>query len=229
MGCGVSASFFPVLGVEPILGHSFTEDDDRTGTSVVIITFDLWRRRFGEDATILGRTIRLSDTPYELIGVMPRTFIFRTRDVDYWVPIHLSPAQAADRGSHNLGRRTAESWRQPWGCTRRHDARCADAPAAISGDQRSRRHQARACGCRPHRQHQSRIRNTYGRHRRGSSNRLRQSRQPAPVARGKPPIAAGGPRVARRDARGTCPTDGSRGTGAITRGRRDGPCLGRQA
>jgi predicted permease len=102
LGNRVSASFFHVLGVEPMIGHSFTEEDDRTGAAVVIISADLWRRRFGEDPRILGRTIRLSDNPYEVIGVMPRPFVFRTRDVDYWIPIHLSPAQATDRGSHNL-------------------------------------------------------------------------------------------------------------------------------
>jgi putative ABC transport system permease protein len=102
LGRRTTANFFSVLGVSPQRGRTFTEEEDRSGAPVVIISHGLWQRRFGGDAAIIGRTILMNDNRYEVIGVMPRSFVFRNREVDYWTPIHLSPEQAADRGSHYL-------------------------------------------------------------------------------------------------------------------------------
>jgi predicted permease len=102
LGRRTTANFFSVLGVSPQRGRTFTEEEDRTGAPVVIISHGLWQRRFGGDPSIVGRTILMNDNRYEVIGVMPRSFVFRNREIDYWTPINLSPAQAADRGSHYL-------------------------------------------------------------------------------------------------------------------------------
>jgi hypothetical protein len=73
-GQRVTAAYFDVLGIAPAIGHGFTVDDERVqGPTSVILSDALWRRRFGADAAIVGRTIRLDDTPYTVIGVMPST------------------------------------------------------------------------------------------------------------------------------------------------------------
>jgi putative ABC transport system permease protein len=102
MGRGVTPNFFTLLGVQPLLGRTFTEDEDRTGAPVTLVSYALWQRRYGGDPSVVGRTILMNDNRYEIIGVMPRQFVFRNREVDYWVPMHLSPAAAVDRSSHYL-------------------------------------------------------------------------------------------------------------------------------
>jgi predicted permease len=101
-GRAVTPNFFRVLGVSPQRGRTFTDDEDRTGAQVVVITHGLWQRRYGGDPSIVGRTVLMNDQRYEVIGVMPPRFVFRDRNIDYWIPIHFSPGQAVDRGSHYL-------------------------------------------------------------------------------------------------------------------------------
>ena len=102
IGRAASPSFFTVLGVQPLVGRTFTESEDRDGAHVVVISYGLWQRRYGGDPAILGRKILMSDQPYDVIGVMPRLFAFRNRDIDYWIPINFDPKQASNRGSHYL-------------------------------------------------------------------------------------------------------------------------------
>ncbi len=74
-GQRVSAEYFRVLGVRPLLGRDFTEADDRPGSaSVAIISDALWRDRFAGDLAVVGRTVMLSDAAYLVIGVMPPGF-----------------------------------------------------------------------------------------------------------------------------------------------------------
>jgi putative ABC transport system permease protein len=74
-GQRVTASYFHVLGVAPILGRDFQAADDRPqGPNVVILSDALWRRRFAADAAIVGRDITLNDSRYTVIGVMPGGF-----------------------------------------------------------------------------------------------------------------------------------------------------------
>jgi putative ABC transport system permease protein len=70
----VSASFFPLLGVQPILGRTFLPEEDRPGQRVVVLTYAFWQRRFGSDAKALGRQITLNGESYTVIGVMPKGF-----------------------------------------------------------------------------------------------------------------------------------------------------------
>lgn len=83
----VTWNFWSVLGVQPMLGRAFTEDEDNKSVRVVVISHGLWQRRFGGSPGIVGRKISLNDEPYEVIGVMPPGFYFMpSRDIDIWTP-----------------------------------------------------------------------------------------------------------------------------------------------
>jgi putative ABC transport system permease protein len=74
-GQRVSASYFRTLGISPAMGRDFQESDDRlNGPAVLIISDGLWRRRFSEDAAIVGRQVTLDSKLYTVIGVMPLAF-----------------------------------------------------------------------------------------------------------------------------------------------------------
>jgi putative ABC transport system permease protein len=102
IGRGVTPNFFPVLGVSPVAGRTFTDDENRAGAKVVVISYGLWQRRYGGDRTIVGKQLRLDTVAYQVIGVMPRSFVFRNRDVDYWLPISLPPNRINTYTSHFL-------------------------------------------------------------------------------------------------------------------------------
>ncbi|MDA2929200.1 ABC transporter permease [Acidobacteria bacterium AH-259-O06] len=88
----VSASFFPLLGVTPLLGRSFSPEEDRPGhESVVILNYPLWQRQFGADPNVVGRTVSLDGTTHTIIGVMPASFRYihhpwRPTDTELWRP-----------------------------------------------------------------------------------------------------------------------------------------------
>lgn len=103
----VSGNYFEVLGVSAILGRTFSAEEDRTagGNPVLVISYDYWADRLGNDPGILGRTLRLNGSPFTIIGVGPRHF---TGDVvgsstDIWIP--LSMQAQVNRGDPRLGRR----------------------------------------------------------------------------------------------------------------------------
>src|SRR5438067_2970180 len=77
----VTGGFFPILGVSPIVGRTFTdaENADRNA-NVAILTYALWQRRFGGDPSIVGRTIQLNGTPATVVGVMPPDVRLLTRN-----------------------------------------------------------------------------------------------------------------------------------------------------
>ncbi|MGH7675407.1 MAG: ABC transporter permease, partial [Gemmatimonadales bacterium] len=71
-GESVSWNMFRLLGVSPMLGRDFREDEGRPGAErVVILSAGLWRRRFGADSGVLGRVVSLNGTPHTVIGVLP--------------------------------------------------------------------------------------------------------------------------------------------------------------
>ena len=102
VGRAVTGNFLSVLGIQPLIGRAISDEDDRTGAPVVIISHGLWQRRFAGDRGVIGRKILLNDSPHEVIGVMPPAFVFRNREIDYWIPIHFAPAVAVDHTSHYL-------------------------------------------------------------------------------------------------------------------------------
>jgi putative ABC transport system permease protein len=80
-------NLWSVLGVKPLIGRVFTEEEDEKGVRVAVISHGLWRRRYGGSPDVVGRKITLNDNPYEVIGVMPREFYFMpARDIDIWLP-----------------------------------------------------------------------------------------------------------------------------------------------
>jgi predicted permease len=101
-GRAVSANFFTVLGVRPQLGRAFLPGEDTGGARIVVISHALWKRRYGSDPSIVGRAILMNDVRHEVVGVAPRTFAFRDRDIDYWIPMQLPPEQVDTRQSHFL-------------------------------------------------------------------------------------------------------------------------------
>jgi putative ABC transport system permease protein len=101
-GLGVTFNFFSVLGVQPLIGRVFTEQEDRNSVQVVLISYGLWQRRYGGDSSILHRSILMNDARYTVIGVMPRDFVYRDREPDFWQPINATPDFRALRGSHFL-------------------------------------------------------------------------------------------------------------------------------
>src|SRR6202158_5724322 len=90
----VSSELLPILGVRPLLGRVFRADEDRPGAPhVVVIGYDLWRRRFQGDPAAIGRPLRINDDAYTVIGVMPKGFLFPWAQVA-WVP--LAPMESKD-------------------------------------------------------------------------------------------------------------------------------------
>jgi putative ABC transport system permease protein len=102
LGRLVTANFFSVLGVNPIMGRTFTDAEDRTGAPVLLLSFNLWQRRYAGDPAAINREIQFNGLKYNVIGVLPRDFAFRDRAMDFWAPIHFSPADLTNRGNHYL-------------------------------------------------------------------------------------------------------------------------------
>lgn len=102
LGRGVTANFFSVLGVRPVLGRVFTEEEDRTEAPIVMLSHQLWRRRYQGDPAILGQTIVMSGMRHAVVGVMPADFVFRNREIEYWVPIGSTPKFQGVRSVHSL-------------------------------------------------------------------------------------------------------------------------------
>lgn len=90
----VSSNYTEVLGVKPILGRTFTPEDDGGHIGyVALISWDLWQRRFGGDSAVIGKVARLDDDPLTIIGVMPRGFRHPMErgisPMEVWAPIDL--------------------------------------------------------------------------------------------------------------------------------------------
>ena len=87
LGRRVTANFFDVLGVRPLVGRTFTADEDRQNAPVVVISHTLWQRRYSGDPAIVGQRMRMNDAPVTVIGVMPANFVFLDREMEFWTPI----------------------------------------------------------------------------------------------------------------------------------------------
>ncbi len=94
----VSGEFFPTLGVGAALGRTLRPDEAQAGRHHVLVLSDgYWRRKFGGDRTVIGRTLRLSDEDYEIVGVMPPAFRdFFDRSADLWSPVVFQPVDFGD-------------------------------------------------------------------------------------------------------------------------------------
>lgn len=97
----VSASYFDMFGVKAAHGRTFLPDEDQPGhTRVVVLSHHVWASRFGSDQSLVGRTIRVDDQPYTVVGVMPAEGAF-DRSYDVWLPISFE-GDRMNRSSHWL-------------------------------------------------------------------------------------------------------------------------------
>ena len=109
-GARVSANFFPLLGVQAAIGRGFTGDEDTPGSDRVVMLSDaFWRRQFGANRSIVGRTLLLNDAPHAVIGVLPPEFTLPSgdalgplvglpRDLDVYKPLALTPRERTTPG-----------------------------------------------------------------------------------------------------------------------------------
>jgi putative ABC transport system permease protein len=106
-GVAITPEIFDVLGVPPLLGRGFNQEEARDHEGrVVVLTYPLWQRAFGGDRKILGQQIMLSARSYTVVGVMPPEWKFPVEDehIDYVVPLqYLVTSALTNRGAHFLG------------------------------------------------------------------------------------------------------------------------------
>ncbi len=102
----VSSSLFDTLGVAPLLGRTFTAEEDRPGgDNVAVLSHAYWQRRFAASAQAVGSTLRLNEKLYTIVGVMPPGFEFPATAASVgeppalWIPIAFTPKQVADRAA----------------------------------------------------------------------------------------------------------------------------------
>lgn len=97
----VTADYFKVMGVAPIMGRAFLPEDDRTGANpVVVISFGFWQKHFGGDTSVVGKTITLDDRPFTVIGVTPESFAHQGPP-PVWMTI--GPMNWKDRDTRTAG------------------------------------------------------------------------------------------------------------------------------
>lgn len=91
----VTSNLFDVLGVSPLIGRGFRRGEDRVGAApVVVLSYQFWQHHFGGAPTAIGRRITIDGVSREIVGVMPRAFVFPRSDPELWLPIPLDPAHA---------------------------------------------------------------------------------------------------------------------------------------
>jgi hypothetical protein len=95
-GMRVSAGYFEVLGVRPMLGRTFLPGEDQPGRSrVVVLSHAIWQRRFASDPRVIGKTVALDGETYVAIGVMPAEFRLSLFLTQVWTPLAFSPKDLA--------------------------------------------------------------------------------------------------------------------------------------
>ncbi len=96
-GMSVGASFFPTLGIKPVLGRTFLPEEEQPGRgNVVLLSHELWQRRFAADPQILGKTLLVDGRSVRVIGVLPPRFRFLPIDAALWLPLTFDPSDAED-------------------------------------------------------------------------------------------------------------------------------------
>ena len=99
----VTANFFSVLGVQPLLGRGFLPEEDQPhGNKVVVLSYPLWQSRYGGDRNILNREILLDGEKHTVVGVMPAGLQWLETEEQLWVPLGLDAEEMRNRGGHYL-------------------------------------------------------------------------------------------------------------------------------
>src|SRR5207247_1642525 len=99
----VSASFFPVLGVPPVVGRVFSADEERAGQRVAVVSYGYWQSRLGGSASFAGQTVHAGDEAYAVIGVMPRGYDFPL-GTELWLPREPRTEYRTAENWHVVGR-----------------------------------------------------------------------------------------------------------------------------
>ena len=86
-GAYVSANFFPLMGVSPMVGRVFTPEEETRQERVVVLSYRQWVRRFGASHNVVGQMLQIDGTNSQVIGVMPANFQFPARESQFWAPI----------------------------------------------------------------------------------------------------------------------------------------------
>jgi predicted permease len=105
LGLSVSADLFPTLGVTPVVGRTFTAEEDSAGAAgTVILSYRLWQTEFGGDSSIVGRSLTFDDRPFTVVGVMPRDFHFPASNILFWTTNRFTEGnyQAQERTNNRL-------------------------------------------------------------------------------------------------------------------------------
>ena len=94
-GAKVSANFFSIMGISPVLGRSFSSDEGQRGAQIVVLSYGFWQRRFGASADALGKNIEIDGKNTNIIGVMPASFQFPSKDAQLWLLATADPRWSA--------------------------------------------------------------------------------------------------------------------------------------
>ncbi len=110
----VTGEWFPLLGARTLLGHPLGPEDNETlgGHPVAVLSYDYWTRRFGQDSAVVGRTFRISRTPFTVVGVMEPGFagLAVGRRVDLWVPAMMQHGIGVRPDSYSNDADTEQPW-----------------------------------------------------------------------------------------------------------------------
>jgi putative ABC transport system permease protein len=99
----VTADYFAVLGVRPLLGRTFTPEEDVAGGSgAAVLSHRFWVSRFNADPAVLNRVLQMDERPHVVVGIMPASFDYVKGSANIWTPLALAPAAATQYGAHYL-------------------------------------------------------------------------------------------------------------------------------
>ena len=100
-GAAVSSDFFSTMQVRPLLGRTFTDDEDRPGkNNVIVLSYGLWKTRFAANPDIVNRTVNFEGEPYTIAGVMGEKFDYPDF-AQYWKPMGWTDKERVVRGEHH--------------------------------------------------------------------------------------------------------------------------------
>ncbi|MBA6257677.1 MULTISPECIES: ABC transporter permease [unclassified Colwellia] len=101
----VSANYFNLLGINPILGRSLQLADDELGSEpIIILSYQFWQRKFNSDINVINRTVEMNDKIHRIIGVMP-AFPEYPRVNDIYIPVSVCPTRSSENVIHNRNKR----------------------------------------------------------------------------------------------------------------------------
>ncbi|MCP4654541.1 MAG: ABC transporter permease [bacterium] len=101
-GMAVTPSFFPLLGIGPHLGRTFTAEEGELGNHLrVVLSYGLWQQLYGGDREVLGRDLRIDGEPHTVIGVMPGDFLFLESEARLWTPLTFPAEQMVEEARHD--------------------------------------------------------------------------------------------------------------------------------